>query len=527
MTGATRPLPSWVLNLLGFGILIALVLVVFFWQLLDMDRELQRNTQARSATMAAIIEENLANAELSTTTIDALTTTFLRDKARFIEYLHAIDPMQTDELTALARETGLRGISVLTASGLVSGPEQWFEQPPTCQQPADRLRFDPTRQTALLTYAGTTAGIDCIVVGLDATSILELRDKTALPVLLANLSRLPGIHYVRMDEDQPWHGQAQVHLITTASSTTVEAQQVTSRGVLVIGLDASGHVQRLHQLQQHFLLFATLLLGLGLFFSWLFHRAQQHDMDRTRRFERLLAKEHEAAALGRATATIAHELRNPLNALGMGLQRFKLESPNLNEEQQHLLAAMHEAVQRSGGIITELQRFTRPITPRCQMIDPQALLERMLALYRPAAEEQGIALHLANSGNGPLDTDAELVAEVLENLLRNSIEAQPEGGFLSIDSDLTPAGWQLSLSNGGYHLSIEDSKRLGEPYFTSKTRGTGLGLARCRNIVEALGGELQLHADHQQHQLRLYLHLPPCVDNVSDTSPNQPKEERA
>ena len=93
MTGVTRPLPSWVLNLLGFGILIALVLVVFFWQLLDVDRELQRNTQARSATMAAIIEENLANAELSTTTIDALTTTFLRDKARFTEYLHSIDPM--------------------------------------------------------------------------------------------------------------------------------------------------------------------------------------------------------------------------------------------------------------------------------------------------------------------------------------------------------------------------------------------------------------------------------------------------
>ena len=68
MTGATRPLPSWVLNLLGFGMLIALVLAVFFWQLLDIDRELQRNTQARSATMAAIIEENLTNAELSTTT---------------------------------------------------------------------------------------------------------------------------------------------------------------------------------------------------------------------------------------------------------------------------------------------------------------------------------------------------------------------------------------------------------------------------------------------------------------------------
>ena len=154
-----------------------------------------------------------------------------------------------------------------------------------------------------------------------------------------------------------------------------------------------------------------------------------------------------------------------------------------------------------------------------------AINQAVLALYRPTTEEQGITLHLTKSGNGPFNTDAELVAEVLENLLRNSIEAQPKGGFLSIDSDLTPAGWQLSLSNGGYHLSIEDTKRLGEPYFTSKTRGTGLGLARCRNIAEALGGELQFYADHQHHQLRLRLHLPSCPQTSGDTASHQAIEE--
>lgn len=180
------------MNLLGFGLLITLVLAGFFWQLLAMDRELHRNTLARTRMMAAIIEENLVNADLAATTIDTLTTSFLRDKARFVAYLNGIDPLQPEELAALARETGLLGIAVLNKGGkLASGPEQWLAQPPSCQEASDQLRYDALHHTALLTSLGTTADIACIVVGLDAQAIMELREKTALPVLLNNLARLP------------------------------------------------------------------------------------------------------------------------------------------------------------------------------------------------------------------------------------------------------------------------------------------------------------------------------------------------
>lgn len=514
------PLPSWTMNLLAFGLLIGLVLAVFSWQLMDMDRDLHRNTLARTRMMAAIIEENLANADLATTTIDTLTTSFLRDKARFIEYLHGIDPLQADELAALARETGLLGISVLTReSGQVSGPEGWLALPPSCQEADTPLRYDATKRTALFTVAGTTGDIDCIVVGLDARAILELRGKTALPVLLDNLARLPGIHFLRMEPSRLHSDDDPVRLIHQDNRTTAETRLATSKGELVVGLDASSHVNRLRQLQRQFLLFATLLLILGLFVSWMLYRSQQHDLERTRRFERLLAKEHEAAALGRATATIAHEVRNPLNALSMGLQRLSLESPALDAQQQQLLAGMREAVRRADLIITELQRFTRPIAPRSTPLEPQALLERLLALYRPAAESQGVRLSIEHRGGGHLTTDGDLVAEVVENLLRNSLEAQPQGGFLAIDSTITPERWHLTLTNGGYLLAPEYTQRLGEPYFTTKTRGTGLGLARCRKIAEALGGELHLDADHQHQQLRVSLRLPSLLQAAADTNP--------
>jgi signal transduction histidine kinase len=69
-------------------------------------------------------------------------------------------------------------------------------------------------------------------------------------------------------------------------------------------------------------------------------------------------------------------------------------------------------------------------------------------------------------------------------------------------------GWQLVITNGGYQLNPEESLRLGEPYFTTKTRGTGLGLALCRKIAEAHGGRLELEGDRQHQQLTVRLSLP-------------------
>ncbi|MDD2465076.1 MAG: ATP-binding protein [Desulfobulbus sp.] len=504
-----RTLPSWAMNLLGFGLLIALVIAVFSWQIMAMNQDLHRNTLSRTRMMAAIIEENLAYGDLVGTTLDTLTTTFLRDKARFVAYLNGIDPLQSDELAALARETGLLGLTVINSGGsTTSGPEKWFKQLPDCEHQADQLLYDQNGQTVLYAFPGKTADIRCILVGMDAHAILGLRQKTALPVLLANLSQLPGIHYVRMEADGEKNDTDPVRLLNDQGEMTAEARLSTSKGLLVVGLDAANHFSRLSQLQRQFFLFTALLLGLGLFFSWLLYRYQQRDLRQTRNFERLLAREHEAAALGRATATIAHEVRNPLNALNMGLQRLSLESPTLNAEQQQLVSAMKEAVRRAGLIITELQRFTRPLVPRMMTIDPLKLVNRVLSLYRQQMVEQKIEFELVNNGEMHLAADRDLVAELVENLLRNAIEAQPEGGFIHLACRKVADTWQLAMTNGGYRLGPEESLRLGEPYFTTKTRGTGLGLALCRKIAEAHGGELQLKADSEQQQLSVRITLP-------------------
>lgn len=501
------PLPSWAMNLAGFGLLIVLVLAVFFWQMLTIDHDLERNTLARSRMIAAIIEENLRNADLAQTTVDTVVTTLLRDKARFVDYLYGIDPLQPEELAALARETGLLGIGLVRTDGRASaGPETWRTADTTCDAADGKVRYDQERRTALLVAPATSPGLRCIRIGLNAEAIVELQRKTSLPALLATLSGLPGIHFVRLEAGLA--ANEAVRLLDAAGRHTAEASLATPMGTLVVGLDATNHRRRIEQMRHQFFLFAALLLGLGFFFSWLLYRAQKADLVRTRSFERLLAREHEAAALGRATATIAHEVRNPLNAISMGVQRLRLESPQLDAEQRQLIEAMAEAVQRAGTIVNELQRFTRTLRPRPGPVVPSELLQRLLPLYQQRCSDQGIEVTVSDSCRTAITADPDLIAELLENLLKNGIEAQPDGGLLRFDLIATVQGTELTVTSGGQLPSDEQIERMGEPYFTTKTRGSGLGLALCRRIAEAHGGGMDIAVDRQQHRLTVRIALP-------------------
>lgn len=507
--GNRLPLPSWAMNLTGFGLLIALVLAVFFWQMTTVDNDLERNTLGRSRMIAAIIEENLRNAALARTTIDTVVTSLLRDKARFVDYLNSIDPLQPEELAALARETGLLGIGLVRMDGeVITGPEDWRPGDSACTLPPETVHYDLEQRAGLLAAPATSTGVHCILIGLNADAIVQLQQKTSPPALMTALSSLPGIHFVRLETGSAPPTGATVRLIAEGGKYTAEALLATTMGTLTVGLDAAAHHSRIEQMRRQFLLFSALLLGLGLFFSWLLYRSQQANITRTKSFERLLAREHEAAALGRATATIAHEVRNPLNAISMGLQRFNLESNHLDAEQRQLISAMEEAVRRAGVIINELQRFTRELKPRWQTVDTGHILQQLLLLYRQRCADQQIEVTISEQCSVPIDADHDLVMELLENLLRNSFEAQPDGGFVRIDHASKGEGMELTMVNGGCTLTVEQIGRLGEPYFTTKTRGTGLGLALCHRIAEAHGGLLRIAVDRQRQHLTAKLVLP-------------------
>ena len=512
-TGMTKQhFPSWLANMLLFGLLIATVLAGFFWQMDRINNSLQRNAMDRARMVAAIIEENLQKATLTGQTIDEIVTSFLQDKAKFIEYLDGVEPMHEAELTALARKTGLLGISLIRPRHrIISAPDDW--QPPRtdCGLPDGRLYYQQQQQIGYLIHKteNDEQDLSCILVGLDGARILRLREKTSLPVLLQSLSSLPGINFIRLNKNEPGDDPVtEVTLLQQDNTMTAVATMKTELGILEVGLDAHYYLQRRNATRNQFIVFGTILLALGIFFSWLLYRYQQRDLMQATHFERMLAREHEAASLGRATATIAHEVRNPLNAINMGLQRLQLESDNLNSEQQEMLVAMREAVTRTSTIVTELQRFTRKLQPEDKPVMLQDIINQVLTLYRPTCTDQGITVSCTLQSSMSVAGDRELLTELVENLLKNSMEAQPEGGFIRIQVQDDNDVQVLLIINGGFTLTGDDRFRPGEPYFTSKTRGTGLGLALCKRIAEAHNGQLEILTLPESNTFNVKVTLP-------------------
>jgi signal transduction histidine kinase len=184
-----------------------------------------------------------------------------------------------------------------------------------------------------------------------------------------------------------------------------------------------------------------------------------------------------------------------------------MESNNLDKEQKELITAMEKAVKRSSGIVSELQRFTRPLQPVYTSFHFDEELHRLLALYSSQIERQQIDITFDCPAPITFQGDRDLINELLENLLKNALEAQPGGGWVRINLSEDETSVHLKMENGGFLVDVGDARRIGEPYFTTKTRGTGLGLALSNRIAKAHAGKITFFPDHDKHQLTILLTL--------------------
>jgi signal transduction histidine kinase len=520
-------IPLWALNLLGFGFLIAMVLLMLFYQSRDIGRNLQQNGLDRAKMVATILENYLADAELAITTVDRATSRFLSDKAYFITYMHSIAPLHSEELAVLAMEGGLIGITLIRADKThISGPQQWFPGDFSLACPEEQSDNQLIHKDKLIIFSHNTVNprqpydLKCIYLAMDGTDIAELRDRSSLQSLLSTISAMPGIKSVTIQNTYPKSEIRDIELLIDNHQPIARTIIESVYGTLIVDQDASHFFAQRSRIHQQFFFLSILLLALGILFSWLLYRFQQRDIEKTIKFEQDMGRQHEAAVLGRTTATITHELKNPLNTINMGLQRLQIESINLDKNQKQLVNAMTGAVKRTSAIIGELQKFTRPLIPQSDSFSFNDEIKQLLILYKQQINSHNIDVYFGDDNQVILNADQVLVSEMMENLIKNSIEAQPDGGFIDIALEREKNLISLTIKNGGFSLSREESKRVGTPYFTSKARGTGLGLALCRRITEAHNGSLTIIPDYDRQELSVFV-------SITDMNSNKiPKKEK-
>jgi two-component system, NtrC family, sensor histidine kinase HydH len=211
-----------------------------------------------------------------------------------------------------------------------------------------------------------------------------------------------------------------------------------------------------------------------------------------------LEKQEEAArnlaALGRLSATLAHEIRNPLGAI-KGLTQVVQEQLSDRHEARPLTDTVVREAERLEQLVSDLLVFARPRQPKLSNIDLNALLGETAEMLRDRFRQANVRMHV-DLGNQAIrtDSDPDALRQVVLNLLLNALEATPSGGDVWVRSSRAPdEGYiRIQIEDSGPGLGNSDPELFFEPFVTTKLKGSGLGLAVSKQIVEGLGGELRL-----------------------------------
>lgn len=217
------------------------------------------------------------------------------------------------------------------------------------------------------------------------------------------------------------------------------------------------------------------------------------DRERTQKedLERELASAERMAALGRASAGIAHEVRTPLGSIQGATEILAEDFPSGHPRRPYFDILAQEG-RRLGRVVDDFLDLSRPITLERSECSVKALIEDALQGALPAAESAGVRLSIAEGCNaGSLSLDSHRMRLALVNLLRNAVQASPREGSVEL-SFRNEGGWGIfEVTDSGRGITEGDEERIFEPFFTRRKDGTGLGLPLARQVAAAHGGTLR------------------------------------
>ncbi len=503
--------PLWLTNLLLFTLLTLSAVAYFFWQIHQAKEDFLAHVRTHVRQVAEVIQSSAQSAMASQKAAETLLETLLGNTARFVNYLNDIEPFTPEELSAFAKESGLAGILISESTG--TAVDGFSEFRPISASPCENkpvLEHRNKKSLYLFSWPRPNEA-GCVVLGIGDKMIAALQENLGLDHVMKTVSELPGIHSVRMQTPIP--GKTPLSENPSVTFTTLEEKDVAiarlpfQSGILSVGVD-TGHLDRsIHRLWRDFFVFGAVFAFLGICISFILYRNQSSHLVQVQSYERRIAKEREDAALGRAAAAIAHEIRNPLNALGMGLQRLQLEGEELTPDHRHLLTLLTDAMGRANASVSGLLNYARPPMPNRKPLRLDRLFQKILALYLPRLAELKILVDQRLNFRETISGDPELLGQVIENLLRNAMEAQPHGGFIHVTVDRDSKAVYLRIRNGGFTLSEGKTTQILDPYFTTKARGTGLGLSIAQRIIQAHKGRLET-AVPEPGALEITVYLP-------------------
>lgn len=267
-------------------------------------------------------------------------------------------------------------------------------------------------------------------------------------------------------------------------------------GVVRIGLDRENMDRILKENRRNIYIFSILIVLIALLSLWLLFHNQNRHLAGIVEMERQLDKAERLSALGQLAAGVAHEIRNPLNAVSMASQRLNREFQPGDEtkakEFQLLAGVIRDEIRRLNGIIEEFLTFSKSRRLEFHKYPVADVLQKIVSLIREEAAAKGIRIRTQWENDGtivPMDMDK--LQQALLNIIKNAMESIGNGGTIDIAVEKkSMERINIRITDTGCGMTAEEVRRIFNPEYTTKEKGLGLGLPLAHEIIRAHSGEI-------------------------------------
>jgi two-component system sensor histidine kinase PilS (NtrC family) len=233
------------------------------------------------------------------------------------------------------------------------------------------------------------------------------------------------------------------------------------------------------------------------------------DLTQIKALEELLRRDEKLRALGEISASLAHEIRNPLASMSGSIQLLK-EELELKGEKLKLMEIVLRETERLNSLITDFLLFARPVQEKIEKVNISEVIKETLSIFSNCPEARGLEVKSSLEGDMFMEGDGRQMSQVLWNLFLNAANAMPEGGVLRVTSCLNNRAGQpenpsiqagpvefktfveVYVADTGVGMASEVARKIFDPFYSTRDKGSGLGLAIAHRIVESHGGHIEV-----------------------------------